>query len=239
MNSLSHELRTPIATIIGAADTIMENKSKLEDNDKDILVNEISEASLRLNQQVENLLNISRLESGFLQLKKDWCEIGELIYKVINNLKKQFPTHQFHVHIIDVLPLFKIDYGILEIILHNLLLNAVTYTPNGSNIYINISRFDFEEMSITESGIGKVQLVIKITDDGKGFPEEELEKAFDKFYRIHKTKTGGTGLGLSIVKGYVEVHNGTIRLKNSPVGGAEFTINIPEETNYINALKND
>lgn len=238
LNSLSHELRTPIATIVGASDALLDNQT-LENKDKVELITEISHASLRLNQQVENLLNISRLESGFIQLKNDWCDMQELVYKVVNNLKKQNPTQQFHINIIEALPLFKIDFGIMEIILNNLLINAINYTPEKSNIYINISRFDFDEMDIAASSLNKIQLVIKISDDGNGFPEAELEKVFDKFYRLNKTIAGGTGLGLSIVKGYVEAQNGTISLKNSPLGGAEFTIHIPAETNYMNALKNE
>ena len=88
-NSLSHELQTPISTIIGATDTLKENETKLSGENKNALVNEISIASLRLNEQVANLLNISRLESGYLKLKKDWCDINELIYSAINKVKSK------------------------------------------------------------------------------------------------------------------------------------------------------
>jgi len=239
LNSLSHELRTPIATIIGATDTLQENEEMLDTNSKKILVSEISTASLRLNQQVENLLNMSRLESGFLQLHKDWCDVNELIYKVVNEVHSTSVKRNFNIQIIESLPYFKLDFGIMEQILYNLLINAVAYTPDNSTIHIKVSRFDAGEISLMEPDNAKTKLVIVIRDEGNGFPQEEMNKVFDKFYRIHTHKTGGTGLGLSIVKGFVEAHGGTIRLKNSSVGGAEFTIAIPTETNYMNALKNE
>jgi two-component system sensor histidine kinase KdpD len=239
LNSLSHELRTPIATIIGATDTLQENEEKLDMASKKILVSEISTASLRLNQQVENLLNMSRLESGFLQLHKDWCDVNELVYKVVNEVQANTTNRQFDIQIIESLPYFKLDFGIMEQILYNLLINAVAYTPADTAIHIKVTRFDSDEISLMEPDNAKTKLVIVIRDEGKGFPEEEITKVFDKFYRIYTHKTGGTGLGLSIVKGFIEAHGGAIRLKNSSAGGAEFTIVIPTETNYMNALKNE
>lgn len=239
LNSLSHELRTPIATIIGATDTLQENEEKLDIASKKTLVSEISTASLRLNQQVENLLNMSRLESGFLQLHKDWCDVNELVYKVVNEVQANTANRHFDIQIIESLPYFKLDFGIMEQILYNLLINAVTYTPEDTAIHIKVTRFDSDEISLMEPDNVKTKLVIVIRDEGKGFPEEEITKVFDKFYRIYTHKTGGTGLGLSIVKGFVEAHEGSIRLKNSSAGGAEFTIAIPTETNYMNALKNE
>lgn len=239
LNSLSHELRTPIATIIGATDTLQENEQNLKQEDKQTLVSEISTASLRLNQQVENLLNMSRLESGFLQLHKDWCDVNELIYKVVNEIQPHANHHSFEIQITESMPYFKLDFGIMEQILYNLFMNAIHYTPKNSVIHVHVSRFDKNDINLMEPDNAKVQLVITIRDEGEGFQEEEIHKAFDKFYRIHTHKTGGTGLGLSIVKGFVEAHNGKIRLQNSSIGGAEFTITIPAETNYMNALKNE
>ncbi len=238
LNSLSHELRTPIATIVGATDALQEQTINLSNEDKTTLVSEISLAALRLNQQVENLLNIQRLEAGFLQLHKDWCDVRELVYHVIQKIEAKKSKHTFNVQISEALPYFKLDYGIMEQVIYNILLNAIIYTKP-STITIKVSKFDFNKIDVAAPDNIPVELVIVIKDEGDGFPEDEIDKVFNKFYRLQNTKTGGTGLGLSIVKGFIEAHNGTIKLKNGVAGGAEFTIVIPAETTYINALKNE
>jgi two-component system sensor histidine kinase KdpD len=242
-NSLSHELQTPVATIIGASDTLKESSSRLSDTEKNELVEEISTASLRLHKQVDNLLNMSRLETGHLRLKKDWCDIHELIHSTVNKLSGR--NREIRVHIPEPFPLFKLDFGIMEQVFYNLMNNAVLYTPPGSQIDISAryvtsysGHFDEEDLS-GHRDFTNYRLVITIADNGKGFPEDEIEKVFNKFYRLSNTQTGGTGLGLSIVKGFIEAHNGRIRLRNIPSGGAEFTLEIPAEISSINVLKHE
>jgi two-component system, OmpR family, sensor histidine kinase KdpD len=226
LNSLSHELRTPIATIIGATDNLQMQDEKLSKANKKELIDEISKASLRLNRQVENLLNMSRLESGFIQPKKDWCDISELLYDVVNRIKENVEDRPINIIVKENLPLFKIDYGLIEHVVYNLVLNAVLYVPKYSAISIKANCID-----------GKLILIVE--DTGHGFPEDEIGKVFEKFYRLKNSQTGGTGLGLSIVKGFVEAHDGTINLENIPEGGSKFTIRIPAETSYITDLKNE
>ncbi len=226
LNSLSHELRTPIATIIGAIDTLKENKNKLSENNQTQLLEEIDKASIRLNRQVENLLNMSRLETGMLKLNQDWCDINELIYTVIQKITPIKNNHIIDFVSNEKLPLFKLDAGLIEEVIQNLVTNAILYTPENSIIKIDAS-YQSENC------------IFSVSDNGNGFPENEIQFAFDKFYRVQNTKTGGNGLGLSIVKGFVEAHNGTIILKNNPNLGANFTITIPTETSYLNALKNE
>ena len=226
LSSLSHELRTPIATIIGATDNLLMNKAKLTEDNRLSLLTEISVASLRLNQQVENLLNMSRLESGFIQVKKDWCDVNELVYATLQRLEENAKKHRIEVLIPDNLPLFWLDIGLMEQVLYNLINNAIIYTPENSRISISVSCTDN-------------CCVIVIEDNGKGFPPEEIARVFDKFYRLKYSKTGGTGLGLSIAKGFTEAHNGTILLANNTAGGARFTIAIPTQISYLNDLKND
>lgn len=226
LNSLSHELRTPIATIIGASDNLLMNANRLTEKNKINLLSEISLASLRLNQQVENLLNMSRLESGFIQPKKDWCDINELIYASVKRIEDHSENHIINVQVKENLPLFKLDAGLMEQVLYNLINNAVIYTPPNSKIIINAC--------YTGNNC-----IIVVEDNGKGFPQEEREKVFEKFYRLKYSKTGGTGLGLSIAKGFVEAHNGTIILEAGNWGGAKFTINIPTEISSLNDLKNE
>ena len=244
-NTLSHELKTPIATIIAATDNLKENSKNLTEENKEELVSEISVASLRLNQQVGNLLNMSRLESGNMTLKKDWCDINELIYSVVNRLEENLRHHHVHVSIEKNIPLYKLDYVLIEQVIYNLLYNSSIYTPEHSDIFISAKNNSdkifvlapsIKEKSELASEINS--LVVQVEDRGTGFPEDELEKVFDRFYRLQNTKTGGTGLGLSIVKGFVEAHEGKVFLENVP-HGARFTIEIPAEVSFINNLKNE
>ena len=221
LNSLSHELRTPISTIIGASDNLQTMADKLTELDKYELVSEISKASLQLNRQVGNLLNMSRLESGFIKPKNDWFDASELVYDVINQLKDNLKDKPLHLAIKENLPLFKLDYGLVFQVLHNLLHNAITYLPKYA--VITVRAFCRED-----------KLVFIVEDTGNGFPDDEIKKVFDKFYRLKNSATGGTGLGLSIVKGFVEAMKGSIRLEHLQDGGAVFTVEIPSELSYVN-----
>jgi two-component system sensor histidine kinase KdpD len=226
LNSLSHELRTPIATIVGAVDTLKDNKDRLSTSQQNELLSQIDIASIRLNRQVENLLNMSRLESGMLKLNLDWCDINELIYSVIQKLSIYNDQHTIVFQHNDQLPLFKLDAGLIEQVLHNIIFNAIQYTPENTSISISVK--DAAE-----------NCIIAIEDNGNGFPASEIQYAFDKFYRLPQTKAGGTGLGLSIVKGFIEAHNGVIVLENNSSGGAKFTISIPSATSFIKNLKQE
>lgn len=227
LNSLSHELRTPISTIIGATDTLQDDKNKLTEENRIELISEISKASLRLNRQVGNLLNMSRLESGFLQPKTDWCDVNELVYDVANQLQDNLQGKKLHIKIAENMPLVKLDYGLLEQILLNLLHNAAIYVPEDGiiNVHALISK--------------EKKLLIAVEDNGPGFPENEISHVFDKFYRLKNSKTGGTGLGLSIVKGFAESMNGNIILKNRKEGGAKFSIEIPAEIAYLKDIEHE
>lgn len=245
LSSLSHELRTPIATIVGATDNLLSGATGLSEENKQELIANISVASLRLNQQVENLLSMSRLESGFLQPKKDWTDINELVYDVAKRLEQELKHHQLVIDIAEKLPFYRIDYGLMEQVLYNLLYNATIYTPEFSEIFIRVRNqaekiYTLQNLNQSQSPLKSEtnRLVIIVEDRGPGFPPAEISKVFDKFYRLSNSKTGGSGLGLSIVKGFVEAHNGTVSLENIP-HGARFTIEIPAETSYINYLKNE
>jgi two-component system sensor histidine kinase KdpD len=239
LNSLSHELRTPIATIIGTTDILKDNYTMLQQGQKQELITEISIAGLRLHEQIENLLSMSRLHSGALQLKNVWCEVQELSnslfqklqtkhnFTIIENIENQNiidkNNHCIQIFIAENFPLVRIDSGLLEQILYNLLNNALLYTPKGSIIQLFINYIT------NNQAIDKIQIIVK--DNGNGFPKNEIDKVFDKFYRLQNTKAGGTGLGLSIVKGFVEAMQGTVLLENieenQQICGAKFTILLP------------
>lgn len=230
-------MRTPIATIIGSIDTLRQKNVNLSNDSKDNLLDEIEKASIKLNYQVENLLNMSRLESGYIQPKLDWCDVKEIIYNVSNRLTEELKQHKLIISIEDNLPLFKLDYGLMEQILYNLIYNASQYTPKGAKIHIEVKYEVDADYDLHMDVIKKC--VIKITDDGYGFPEVEIDKAFDKFYRLQNSKTGGTGLGLSIVKGFVEVQNGVIKLSNAEEGGAIFEMIFTVDCLPTNSLENE
>jgi len=212
-NSISHEFRIPVTTIMGATDTLLVEKYPEHIQQK--LITEINIASIRLNQLIENLLNMSRLESGHLALYKDWYDVHDLINKVVVNLEQQLKPYDLQVYIgEDALPAY-FDFGLMEQVIHNLLLNATQYTPEGKRIEIRVSPVENN------------CLFININDNGVGFPEDELSSVFDKFFRGKSSRTGGTGLGLSIARGFIEAHNGFISVKNREQGGASFSIQIP------------
>lgn len=225
-NSLSHELRTPISTIIGAVDVLKDNNERMTIANQKQLLSEIEIATIRLNRQVENLLNMNRLETGMLKLNVDWCDVNELIYSVIQKLDEAKQKHEIVFDENENLPFFKLDSGLLEHVIHNIIYNAIQYTPENSIIKIYVKEFN-------------EKLQISIEDNGTGFSESEINLIFNKFYRLPNSKSGGTGLGLSIVKGYIEAHNGEINVQNVIPNGAKFIIEIPAEKSYINNLKNE
>lgn len=237
LDSLSHELRTPIAAIVGSIDTLQQKNVNLSADSKDNLLDEIEKASMKLNYQVENLLNMSRLESGYIQTKLDWCDIKEIIYKVSDRLAEELSSHKLIIKAEENLPLFKLDYGLMEQILYNLIYNASQHTPKGAKIIVE-AKYVIDADYDSHIDVIK-KCVITVTDDGHGFPEAEIDKAFDKFYRLQNSRTGGTGLGLSIVKGFVEVQNGTITLSNAEEGGAVFEMAFVVDCLPTNTVANE
>jgi len=220
-NLISHEFRIPIATIMGASDTLMISETSLKSREE--LYNEIFKATARLNHLIENLLNMSRLESGKISLHPDWCDVNDLVNKVCQNLKQDLDQFNFKAMIPEDMPLVKIDFGLMEHVLYNLLLNSCQYSPASGNIELDAAYVNGD-------------FILKVTDSGPGFPPHLLPNVFDKFFRVDGSRAGGLGLGLSIVKGLVEAHNGTVRVENNPGGGAGFTVTIPSDVPDINDL---
>jgi two-component system, OmpR family, sensor histidine kinase KdpD len=217
-NSISHELRTPIAAILTAADGLRsavhtQDADRLGTPDPDLTA-EIHTAAERLNRLVENLLDMTRLETGHCAPRLDWCDIRDIINASLKKLEPELARHRVVISIAETVTLVKLDFGLIEQALTNLLHNASVYTPEDAVVTI-------------EAHLDKGSIVIGVRDTGPGFPAASLPRLFDKFFRIPGSKTGGTGLGLSIVRGYVEAHKGTIEAANHPSGGAAFTIRIP------------
>lgn len=221
-NSISHELRIPVATIMGASDTLMEQDYLPET--RNLLYQEINTAALRLNRLIENLLNMSRLDSGRLTPRIDWCDLHDLINKVTQTLTLELKPFGLHCILADDMPLVRLDFGLMEQVLHNLLLNATQHATEGSNIRVKF---------FYDNGF----LIIQVMDRGPGFLATDLPMVFNKFYRGQLAAAGGTGLGLSIVKGIVEAHQGSIIAENRANGGARFILKIPTEISDICAIQ--
>jgi two-component system, OmpR family, sensor histidine kinase KdpD len=213
-NSISHELRIPVATIMGASDSLLTTQHTEEIRME--LSGEILKASKRLNRLIENLLNMSRLESGRITPRLDWYDIHDLVNKVTESLEEELKPFHLHVVIDNDIPLVRIDFGLMEQVLYNLIHNATQYASGSDSMRVK---------AFYDKGI----LTIQVMDRGPGFPRKEISRIFNKFYRVEGSKAGGTGLGLSIAKGFTEAHKGTIAVENRQNGGAKFTIKIPTE----------
>lgn len=237
LDSLSHELRTPIAAILGSIDTLQQKNVSLSDQTRESLHGEIEKASMKLNYQVENLLNMSRLESGYILPKFDWCDVREIIYNVCDSLSEETKDHKLLFRIDENLPLFRLDYGLMEQIVYNLVYNCAQHTPKGATIRIG-AQYDVDTDFDRHIDLVR-KCIITVEDDGHGFPPDEIDKAFDKFFRYRHSKTGGTGLGLSIVKGFAEAQNGSVTLANAEGGGAIFTLVFNTDSLPINSLPNE
>lgn len=213
LNSVSHELRTPIAAITGASSTLRVLPDEQVEA-RTALASEIQLAAERLNRLVENLLDMSRLESGMLRLRLEWCDVADLIGVTVQRARPLLERQEFVVDIAPGLPLVQMDYVLIEQVLINLLHNAAVYTPAGTRVQL-IARQD------------DAWLALIVADRGPGLPADALERIFDKFYRVPGAAAGGTGLGLSIARGIVEAHGGTLVAENQPEGGARFTLRLP------------
>lgn len=220
-NSISHELRIPVTTIMGASDTLV--TETYPEGIRLQLLNEINIASIRLNTLIENLLNMSRLESGTLSPRLDWCDLHDLVNKLTKDLHQELLPFSFSAILPDEFPLVRIDFGLIEQVLYNLILNATQYAPVQSTISLRFS-------------IAENALRMSVSDNGPGFTDGEKDAVFNKFYRGNSMRTGGTGLGLSIAKGFVQAHNGTISATNNAEGGALFDILLPIEISDVNSI---
>ena len=215
-NSISHEIRTPITALLGASESLMNDRVSGQLNVRRELAQEIQSAAERLDNIVQNLLAMTRLESGLIQPKLDWADVRDIVNSAVAKLIDELDGYSVSIEIASALPLVRVDFPLIEQVLINLLRNATTHTPRGSTITIA----SFQD--------GK-QCVLTVADNGPGFPPDSLNKVFEKFYRIPGSKTGGIGLGLSIALGFVQAHKGVIAVENRPGGGAKFTIRLPIE----------
>ncbi len=214
LNSVSHELRTPLATITGAATSLVDPQVSRDPGATAALSQEIQEAAGRLNRVLENLLDMTRLESGQLRLSVEWCDVNDLVMAALNRAGADLASHEVIRDVAAHLPLVRMDLPLMEQALYNLLHNAAVHTPAGTRVRVTVR---------AEGG----QLLIVVADRGPGLPPSDLQRVFEKFYRAPGAPVGGVGLGLSVTKGLLEAHGGDITAENRPNGGVQFTIRPP------------
>ena len=213
LSSVSHDLRTPLAAITGAVTTILDG-GRLEAATRHELLESVRDEAERLNRLVQNLLEMTRLESGALQLRRELHPIEEVIGAALGRFAKPLGTRRVTTRVPPDLPLVAIDDVLVEQVLINLLDNTLKYTPPTSPIDIIATATDRN-------------VTVEIADHGPGLPPGEEDKVFDKFYRAHAVGGRGAGLGLAICRGIVRAHGGRIWAQNLPGGGVAFLFTLP------------
>lgn len=217
LNLISHELRTPVTAIVGAASSLAEPQIDADAAARRQMQVSIRESAARLDTLIDNLLDMTRLESGTLRLNSDWTDVSDLVHTVRERVRCELSTHDFMVHVESDLPLVRMDTVLIEQVLYNLLHNVALHTPHGTRVRLDVRREGAE-------------LVLTVMDRGPGLSPDDLARAFEKFHRVHQRKSTGLGLGLSICKGLVEAHGGAITAENRKSGGLRMTIRLPIES---------
>jgi two-component system sensor histidine kinase KdpD len=215
LNSISHDLRTPLVSITGALSSLADDQIRLDESARRSLIETASEEADRLNRLVGNLLDMTRLESGAMRFKKESCDIQDVVGSALEELGSRLENRSINVEIPPELPLIHLDFVLIERVLVNVIDNALKYSPPEAPI----------EIKAHASG---AFMEIEVADRGTGIPPEDLTRIFDKFYRVQRPgNVSGTGLGLSISKGIIQAHGGFIAAENREGGGTIITISIP------------
>ncbi len=213
LSAVSHDLRTPLASITGAASTLRSQADKLDRETRQELLESIADEAERLSRLVGNLLDMTRLQSG-VELRRDLFPLEEIVGAALQRIEPQLEQRHVITRLPDDLPLVYVDDVLVGQLLVNLLDNAIKYTPAGSPIHL-------------EADAAPDAVVLKISDRGPGFAPGDEQRIFEKFYRGKSASARGAGLGLAICRAIVEAHRGTIEALNRPGGGAVFQVRLP------------
>jgi two-component system sensor histidine kinase KdpD len=220
LSSVSHDLRTPLATIAGAASTLQQPGALLDKSTQSELIDSIVREADRLNDLIANLMFATRLESGGVDLRREWTTLEELLGVGLSRHRDALAARPFKVTIPGDLPLVRVDNAMLPQVVHNLIDNALRYTPPGTPIRIAAWAAD-------------AQVVVKVEDEGPGLTKDEMSKVFQRFYRGRTAQTrdarGGIGLGLTICEGIVKAHGGRIWAEANNPRGVAFFFSLPVE----------
>jgi len=214
LNAVSHDLRTPLASIIASAGSLRQRDVEWTDAERETFAADIEEEARRLSRIVTNLLDLSRMESGSLRPDRGWYDFGALVDDVVGRLRTLAATHDLRVAIPEDLPPVPLDYVEIDEVLTNLVENAVRHTPAGTRIDIS-------------ARVADGSLVVEVSDRGPGVPIETLPRVFDPFIRPGGTGSKGIGLGLAVARGLVEAHGGTLVARPRSGGGITFSFTLP------------
>jgi two-component system, OmpR family, sensor histidine kinase KdpD len=216
LSSVSHDLRTPLATIKASATGILEEELQYPHEGIHSFASAIEREVDRLDNLVENILEMSRLEAGILRPEKMWYPLGELIHDVLNRVQPLMQGRSVETNIPVDLPPILLDSVQIDQVMTNLIENAIRHTPAGSPVEVT-------------ARVNEAQMVVSVADRGPGIPTFERQRIFDKFYRIEGSlgHTNGLGLGLAICRGVIEAHGGAIWVQARENGGAEFCFTLP------------
>ncbi len=214
LSSVSHDLRTPLTVIAGSASSLLEGEKNLDAGTKHELTQGIYEEAKRLDRLVNNLLEMSRLQSGSVKISMEWYVLEEVIGCALAQLDSQLQDRPVNISLPTDLPLVQIDALLLERVVINLLENAIKYTPPGTPVEIS-------------GRINANELLVTVADKGSGLPAGQEERIFEKFYQVTPGSARGAGLGLTICRSIIEAHGGRIWAANRPEGGARFSFTIP------------
>lgn len=215
LNSISHDLRTPLVSITGALSSLNEDAMQLDKPTIQSMVETAYAEARRLNHLVGNLLDMTRIEAGAIKVKKEPCDVEDVIGSALDRLADQLKGRKVRVDVPSTLPLVPMDFVLMVQVLVNLLDNALKYSPPDAPI------------DVSARAVGN-NLQVEVADRGIGIRREDLTRVFDKFYRVQRADgVTGTGLGLSICKGLVEAQHGQIRADNRDGGGTVITVTLP------------
>lgn len=217
LSSISHELRTPITAIRGALSNLKDVLPKMLATPSTMIqesLDDMDTETQRLNRLVANLLDISRLEAGYIKPHQGWYELSEILERAVQNLAKELADYPLEVAFESPLPLVYCDFGLIEQVFTNLLHNITVHNPPQTLIRVGANQ-------------QQQQWLITVEDNGKGVPPFSMPHLFDKFYRGPDAFSGGMGLGLSICKGFIDAQGGTLTYSQSRLGGACFTLLLP------------
>jgi two-component system sensor histidine kinase KdpD len=214
-NSLSHDLRTPLASIIGAITSLLEEDELFDGAARNELLHTIEQEALRMNRLVGNLFDMARLQRGMVQLKKEWCDIEEIVGIALNDIRRSLGKRPVQAEIEPNLPLIRGDMGLIEQVIVNLLDNAIKYSPVETGLTLKARRIANE-------------LHVSVKDQGEGIPPSEVGVIFDQFYRGKTSQAvKGTGLGLTICKEIINAHGGKIWAESEVGYGTTITFTLP------------
>ncbi|NOT10369.1 MAG: sensor histidine kinase KdpD [Methylococcaceae bacterium] len=215
LSSISHDLRTPLATIVGSASALVEEDDALKPEDKRELSRAIYDEAQRMSSLVNNILDMARFDAGAVALNKQWYPLDEIIGTVLTRLQKRLGGRPLSVKLPPGIPMIYVDAVMIEQVIMNLLENTLRYTPEGSPVEIMAE-------------VSSDAMEFSVADQGPGIPAGSENHLFEKFYRVrHEAAQSGVGLGLAICKAIIGAHGGNIQAQNRPTGGAVFSFVIP------------